>query len=83
MALPIQPVTLTAEQVAELQRNLSTLRHDVNNRLAMLMAAGELGRLQQAMSDRMSALLAEQPRLIVEDMNKFSAALEQTLGIRR
>jgi len=34
MPLPDQPVTLVPEQVAELNRKLSVMRHDVNNNLS-------------------------------------------------
>ena len=42
MPLPNQPVTLNVEQIGELNRKLSTLRHDVNNGLALVVAAAEI-----------------------------------------
>ena len=42
MVLPDQPVTLTVEQIRELNQKLSTLRHDVNNNLALVIAAAEI-----------------------------------------
>ena len=39
MGLPSQPVTLTVEQVSELNRKLSAMRHDINNNLSLVMAA--------------------------------------------
>ena len=40
MLLPAQPVTLTPEQIAELNKKLSTMRHDINNSLALVLALG-------------------------------------------
>ena len=37
MGLPIQPVSLSAEQIDELNRKLSTMRHDINNNLSLIM----------------------------------------------
>jgi len=39
MGLPNQPVTLTVEQLAELNKKLSTMRHDINNNLSLIIAA--------------------------------------------
>lgn len=83
MALPNAPVTLTVEQVDQLNRKLSTLRHDVNNHLSLIVAAAELIRYNPEMLRKMSATLVEQPSKITDDINKFSAEFEQALGISR
>jgi len=41
MGLPIQPVTLTVEQLGELNRQLGNMRHDINNNLSLIVAAAE------------------------------------------
>src|SRR5207247_7576978 len=53
MGLPRQTVPLSPEQVAELSRNLSDLRHNINNHLALMVAALELIRRKPAMVERM------------------------------
>src|SRR5512144_382978 len=42
MGLPSQPVTLTVEQLDQLNRKLANMRHDINNTLSLIMAAVEL-----------------------------------------
>ncbi len=79
MNVPTGPVTLTPEQIVELNQRLSTLRHDVNNHLSLILAAAELIRAKPQAAERMVATLLEQPRKISEAMQKF----EQTLAIRR
>ena len=37
MGMPQTPVTLTPEQVAELNEKLATTRHDINNNLSLIM----------------------------------------------
>lgn len=83
MALPTQPVTLSVEQLQELNRKLSDMRHDINNNLSLIMAALELIRYKPQMADKMMVTLGEQPPKITESVNKFSAEFERTLGIKR
>jgi hypothetical protein len=83
MPLPSQPVTLTVEQLGELNGKLSTMRHDINNQLALIVAAVELIRLKPEMTQQRLATLAEQPAKIAATLAKFSAEFERALGITR
>lgn len=83
MALPTGPVTLSAQAVEELNRKLSTLRHDVNNNLSLIVAAVELIKLNPDMAPRMAATLAEQPPKISEALSRFTQEFESALGIAR
>ena len=81
MGLPNQTVPLSPAEVAELSRKLSDLRHDVNNHLALMVAALELIRRKPEMLQRMVDSLTEQPQKILEELKKFSEELEKTLKI--
>ncbi len=81
MGLPNQTVPLSPEEVAELSRKLSDLRHNVNNHLALMVAALELIRRKPEMLQRMVDNLTEQPSKILEELKKFSGELEKTLRI--
>ena len=83
MLLPTQPITLTAEQVKELNGKLKTMRHDVNNKLALIVAAVELIRLKPHTTANMLATLVEQPPKISEALTTFSAEFERACGITR
>ena len=83
MALPTQPVTLTAAQVEELNRKLSNLRHDINGDLALVVAAAELVKLNPEILQRMLSTLLEQPPKIRQKMDRFSADFEQAFGLSR
>jgi hypothetical protein len=83
MLLPSQPVTLTIEQIAELNRKLSSMRHDINNQLALVVGAAELIRLKPDTTDRQLSTLVQQPLRIRDALGKFSAEFEQALGITR
>jgi hypothetical protein len=83
MPLPNQPVTLTAAQVAELNDQLSTMRHDINNQLSLIIAAVELIRHKPESTARMMETLVGQPPRISAALLKFSAEFNQVLGVPR
>jgi hypothetical protein len=83
MELPGQPVTLTVEQIAELNKELGNLRHDINNCLALVIAGLEVVRHKPQLSERMLATVNDQPPKIVQAVTKFSAELEKALQIKR
>jgi aspartokinase len=83
MRTPSQPVQLSAEEIQELNHKLSTLRHDINNNLSLIMAATELIRHKPQMAERMMATLIEQPPKISAAMAKFSSEFETAFGIVR
>jgi hypothetical protein len=81
--MTIQPVNLSAEQVEELNKKLSTMRHDINNYLALITAASELIRYKPEMTERMMNTLGEQPAKISDAMARFSTEFETLLGMKK
>lgn len=81
---PSGPVTLTEEQILALHQKLRDMRHDVNGRLANIVAAAELMRLRpdQSPTERLKLLL-EQPHKAAESIAEFSREFEDMLGLRR
>jgi len=83
MVLPTQPITLTTEQIAELNRQLSNMRHDINNHLSLILAAVDLIRRKPQITERMMATLGEQPPKINDAVVTFSREFEAVFGITR
>lgn len=83
MGLPNQSVTLSSQQIEELNQKLSRMRHDINNHLSLVVFAIEVLRSKPEMLERMTATLSDQPPKITGDMAKFSAEFEQVFGITR
>ena len=83
MTLPSQPVTLTVEEIEELNRKLSNMRHDINNNLSLILAATELLRHKPQSLERMIGTLMEQPPKVAESITRFSDEFEKSLGIVR
>jgi hypothetical protein len=79
---PSGPVTLTEEQILVLHEKLREMRHDVNGRLANIVAAAELMRLRpgQSVAERLKLLL-EQPHKASESISEFSRVFEAALGL--
>ncbi|HTV41048.1 MAG TPA: hypothetical protein VMF08_10765 [Candidatus Sulfotelmatobacter sp.] len=76
-----EPVTLSAEQVAELKRNLADLRHDINNNVALMLSAVEMMRRRPETFDKMLESIGRQPHRITEAVVQFSKALERALQV--
>lgn len=83
MPLPNQPVTLSVEQIGELNKKLSTLRHDLNNSLALVIASAEIIRRKPESAERLWNGLTEKPHKIAEAVTQFARELELALGITR
>jgi len=83
MLLPDRPVTLNVEQIGELNNKLAALRHDVNNNLALIIAAVEIIRRKPESAERMWNGLTDKPHKIAGSVAQFSLELEKALGITR
>jgi len=83
MHLPNEPVTLSAEQIRELNQRLASLRHDLNNSLSLMTAAVELIKRRPETAGSMWDTLFEQPRKITESISQFSRDFEAALRITR
>lgn len=83
VAVPNVPVTLTPEQIAGLNKKLSHMRHEINNQLALVVAALELLRYRPEMREKMLDTVSQQTPKITAEIVKFSTEFEQTFGITR
>jgi hypothetical protein len=83
MAAPTEPLTLTPEQLNELNQHLSHMRHEINNQLSLIVAALELLRFKPEMRDRMLSTMGQQPPKIMAEVTKFSAEFERICKIPR
>ena len=81
--VPNGPVTLNENQVVELHEKLRVMRHDVNGRLANIVAAAELMRLRPDTAPDRLPMLLEQPHKAAEAIADFSRAFEDLFRLRR
>jgi adenosine/AMP kinase len=83
MLLPSQPITLTVEQLTDLNKKLSTMRHDINNGLAVTIAVAELMRRKPQNAENLADSLVEQARKIGAAILTFSKEFDSASGITR
>jgi hypothetical protein len=83
MALPENTVALSPDQIAELNKKLSAMRHNVNNHLALIIAATELLKRKPELAERMLGNIMQQPERIISEVRAFSDEFEAALGITR
>ena len=80
---PNGPVTLSEEEILVLHAELRKMRHDVNGRLANIIAAAELMRLRPESAMERVAMLLDQPMRAAESLTEFSRQFETRLGLLR
>jgi hypothetical protein len=83
MAVSETPQPNASEQVAELNRKLSVMRHNVNNHLALVVAATELLRRKPELAPRLLDNILAQPERINSEIRSFSEAFETAFGAKR
>jgi hypothetical protein len=81
MGLPNTPVTLTVEQIVELNNGLRRMVHEINNHLSVIVAVGELIRINPETIKKMSVNLVEKPPRITDEMAKFRLEFNKIMGI--
>ena len=77
------PVTLSEEQILALHEKLRTMRHDVNNLLALMVAAAEMTRLRPESATERLQLLLDQPDKVAKCIAEFSREFEASVGLKR
>jgi hypothetical protein len=76
-------VTLSEEQILALHQKLRNMRHDVNGRLANIIAAAELMRMRPETAAQRLQVLLEQPHKAAESIAEFSREFEVQFGLQR
>ena len=81
MGMPDRPVTLSVEQVSDLNSKLASMRHDINNYMTVVTSAAELTRGKPDVAARLMPAVLEQVPRVIEAVRAFSGEFERTLGI--
>ena len=82
MGLPSSPVTLSAQEIADLHKQLRDMRHDINNHLCYIVAALEIMRKPEK-AEEMRATVTKQALKIPDQLKQFSSEFERRLGITK
>jgi hypothetical protein len=73
-------VKIAQEELIELQKKFSEIKHSINNALAVMMALSEMSQRRPDYSEKLaSAVLTKAPQ-IVSSLQEFTQALNQKAG---
>jgi hypothetical protein len=76
-----EPLTLSPDDVEKLNKQLGEMRHNVNNKLALMVASIELIKLVPHRSVELCDKLMSQPDFINQEISAFSNNLRTALKI--
>jgi hypothetical protein len=83
MGLPPHSITLTPAQIEDLNQKLGDARHNINNYLALIVAAVELIRRKPDLSPKFIESIGLQPDKVIQELKAFTEQFENQLGITR
>jgi hypothetical protein len=74
--------SITPEELAELQKKFSEIKHSINNALAVMMALSEMSQRRPDYAEKLATnVLAKAPQ-IVSSLQEFTQALNEKLGVK-
>ena len=74
--------TLSAEELAQLQKKFSEIKHSINNALAVMMALSEMSQRRPDYAEKLaSSVLAKAPQ-IVSSLQEFTQLLNEKSGVK-
>ena len=72
--------TIPQEEIAQLQKKFSEIKHSINNALAVMMALSEMSQRRPDYAEKLaSTVLAKAPQ-IVTSLQEFTQALNEKAG---
>lgn len=82
MSQTLEPNSATPSQFHALYQNLRTVRHAINNHVAVIMAMAELSQRNPAQAQKLCQLCLEKAPQIAAAIAGFSELFEATLTLR-
>jgi len=73
---------LTAEELAELQKKFSEIKHSINNALAVMMALSEMSQRRPDYGEKLATTVLAKAPQIVSSLQEFTEALNEKFGPR-
>ncbi len=77
------PVTVvTAEELVQLQKKFSEIKHSINNALAVMMALSEMSQRRPDYAEKLATTVLAKAPTIVTSLQEFTQALNEKAGSR-
>ena len=74
--------TVSNEELAELQKKFSEIKHAINNALAVMMALSEMSQRRPDYSEKLATTVLTKAPQIVSSLQEFTQALNDKAGPR-
>jgi len=74
--------TITQEELAQLQRKFSEIKHSINNALAVIMALSEMSQRRPDYSEKLATTVLSKAPQIVSSLQEFTQALNEKAGVK-
>ena len=72
--------TISQEELAELQKKFSEIKHSINNALAVMMALSEMSQRRPDYSEKLASTVLTKAPQIVSSLQEFTQAMNDKAG---
>jgi hypothetical protein len=72
--------TLSQEEISQLQKKFSEIKHSINNALAVMMALSEMSQRRPDYAEKLATTVLSKAPQIVTSLQEFTEALNQKAG---
>ena len=74
--------TLSPEEVAQLQKKFSEIKHSINNALAVIMALSEMSQRRPDYAEKLATTVLSKAPQIVSSLQEFTQVLNEKAGVK-
>jgi Mg2+ and Co2+ transporter CorA len=74
--------TLSPEELAELQKKFSEIKHSINNALAVMMALAEMSQRRPDYAEKLATTVLSKAPQIVSSLQEFTQVLNEKAGVK-
>jgi len=74
--------TLSPEELAQLQKKFSEIKHSINNALAVMMALSEMSQRRPDYAEKLATTVLSKAPQIVSSLQEFTQVLNEKTGVK-
>lgn len=74
--------TISHEELVQLQKKFSEIKHSINNALAVMMALSEMSQRRPDYAEKLAATVLSKAPQIVSGLQEFTQALNEKAGVQ-
>jgi hypothetical protein len=74
--------TITHEELVQLQKKFSEIKHGINNALAVMMAMSEMSQRRPDYAEKLASTVLTKAPQVVSSLQEFTALLNEKAGVK-